>query len=105
MNDSRIAENSNAHIFDAKIGNRTRRRDPAQECRTFYQRAVRVAVEEILRQVLIEPVNIGIPHGANKALVEFLQDLKIVNAGMGLRARRCLHGSHQRQFSRVLPPL
>src|SRR5262249_37392316 len=91
VDDRGIAENSDAHVFDVEIRNRTWWRNLAQEGRAIDERPIRVAGEEITGQIPIEPLHVGRPHGADEALIELPQSLRIGRLELSLLAHGVLH--------------
>src|SRR6185369_10743883 len=86
-------EDPDAHVLDVEVRYRARPRDLAKERRAVDERAVGVAVDEVLRQVPVEPAHVRGPHRADESKVELLQCPEIGSAAAGLLADGVLNGS------------
>jgi hypothetical protein len=74
----------------SESGHGERAGDLRQEPGTVGERAIGVAVEEIVRQVLVEPARVRFRHRADVAAVELLQRGEIGRLRHGQDYRRAL---------------
>src|SRR5688572_9590251 len=73
MDDREVAHLADAHVVAFEVLHPGRPRDLREEAGALDERAVGVGVEEVRREVLLEPARVGLLHGADVFAVELFQ--------------------------------
>jgi hypothetical protein len=83
VNEGEVAADDDAYIVLANVGQRRLFGDLRQEAGAVHQRAVGVAVEEIVGEVGVEPGDVGLLNGTDVIVVEIVEQVEIRRAVAG----------------------
>src|SRR5690606_34125748 len=77
MNEGEVAQEADAHVLLAQLAYRRATADLGEELRAIEQRAIRVHVHEVGREVLLEPCGAGFVDRAHVLVIELGEDANL----------------------------
>src|SRR5258705_2945335 len=94
----RVAQHADQHVLDAEILHGRSTRDLGEEARPVHQRAVRIAVDEVVGEVRVEPPHVRLADRSDVLAVERLQ--RRLFGGHGQHLVKWADTQSQRSFRR-----
>ena len=98
MDQGDVAQDADEHVLDGEVLHRGATPDLGEEAGAIHQRAVRVAVDEVLGEVPVEPAHVGLADRPDVLAIERFQQRLI--SGHGQHLVKCADTQSQRPLRR-----